>query len=184
MAQVERATATGGKQYITNVLSEFVFDTNGWQELGWKNLGGMVASLPVTVSVYIPRNIKVTSAIVYVYLGSRYVSGGGLVDGYYCPTNIKLYNGLEGNDVYINYPYSSESVIVTSGGTLNTTFGTWNTTGSATVQVKSVDITKKIVTGNRYEIKLTGGADIPGANAEYYDGGIVNVEVVVTGYVR
>jgi len=187
MAQVQRAISKGGKQYLTSPLSEFIFDSGGWKEIGWLNSGGSISKKDATISIFIPENINIKSATLNINLASRKLTGGsgaGIPDGYYCPTNIKLYNGLEGDEVYFNYPFASEPAIVTPGGLLNINFGTWNTTGLSTVQFKTIDLTNDIIKGQRYEIKLTGGTDSYVLNGEYTDGGIIKIEFIVLGIVE
>ena len=187
MAQVQRAISKGGKQYLTNPLSEFVFDSGGWKEIGWMNVGGIISKKPAIINVFIPENVNIISAILNVNIASRKLEGGsgmGIPDGYYAPATIKLYNGLEGDGVYFDYPFASEATIVTTGGALNIAFGTWNITGLSTVQSKSIDLTSDIIKGQRYEIKLTGGNDTLITNGEYIDGGIANIELIVLGTVE
>jgi hypothetical protein len=242
MAQVQRATSSGGKQYLQSgivvfddieaktlklggldngngsmqvydntgaemvtvdnlgvtlsngakligadgVLNEFIF-SNDWQTLGWVNDGGTGVNFNCSMSIFIPDDIQVLSAILYVDIASRYITDPldltTIVDGYYSPTNIKLYTSNNTPKIYLDYPVDSSTNLITSEtGTLNTDFGTWNPTAAETIQIKSLDLISKIVKNSRFLIKLTGGVASPSFNQLYTDGGMAKMELVVIGY--
>jgi hypothetical protein len=188
MAQVQRATSSGGTQYITQVLSEFIF-TNDWQTLGWVNEGGTGNNFNASMTVFIPAEIQIISAFLYVDIASRYVTDPltltTIVPGYYSPSNIKLYTATDTPKIYLNYPVDSSTSIVTSEtGTLSVEFGTWNPVASETMQSKSIDITDKIVVDNNFLVKLTSGVESPTFDELYTNGGIAKMQIVVIGYLK
>jgi len=181
-------TLSNGAKLIGSdgVLSEFIF-SNDWQTLGWVNDGGTGVKYSCSMSIFIPTDIQIVSAILYVDIASRYVTDPldltTVVDGYYSPTSIKLYTAVTTPKIYLNYPVSSSANLITSeAGALNSNFGTWNPTAAETIQLKNVDITDKVSINSKFLVKLTAGVTSPTLNQTYTDGGLAKMELVIIGY--
>ena len=173
----------------SGLLNTFVYQTSGsyfgFEYLGWKNTGGSIEKVNAYLYIYIPQNISVTKATIYVDVISRYFINGGVSDvptGYYVASNIKLYTHATLDSAIWYSPEASEPSLSIDVGTQNGDFGTWNPIASSTIQRKEVDVTSSIISGQRTMFTLTGGADNYVTNAEFIDNALVKITFVVVGY--
>ena len=117
---------------------------------------------------------------------SRHVTGYGTpADGFYSPTNIKLYSVTGVPTLYVEYPSGSEYAptdYALNGSTLNSSFGTWNPVASSIIQSKSIDVKSLISANNSLTLKLTGGTFPYVSHADIIDCSIAKMELVVIGY--
>jgi len=178
MAQVERATSSGGKQYLTRLLSNFQYVSgSNLDYLGffwWSPSGGQAYNLTLDVQANIPVGFVVTSAKVTLFHSPIYWIDTSDFWGY--SRNVRLYNTNNRKGFYqtqsasgLEFSFFTDETLTEitnafgpSGFTAATPVGTT----AVNEIVESIDITDEIQIGfNRFVI---GTGDTLPAPAEAY----------------
>lgn len=161
-------------------------ELKGWQKVGIWNEYGNVLSHHAFITVAIPDNLTIETAILRCKSMPRLFTGWGVIpDGYYHARNMKLYKISDESAGYIDYPASSEyDLIMDIGGTdiSSAVWGssTWSPTGQG-IKYRQGDVKNYLDVGtNIFLVKSTDS--ISQANERY--GGGMQFELIVTGYLR
>lgn len=187
------AKITGGDIYLANnskiiggqgLLNTFIF-SNDYSEIGYKDTGGTSQSFSAVLEAYIPSDVTIVKATIYVDVASRYLTGyqtlAGISNGYYTVKQLKLYKQSGSIGAFLNYPFAGEASFVTQNFTEITEFDSWSPTASSISQSKSVDITSRIETGKRNMIEAKTTKSFVD-NDQYTNGGMCKMTLVVVGY--
>jgi len=181
MAQVERATSSGGKQYLTRLLSNFQYVSNsGLDYLGfywWSPSGGMAYKLNADIQAEIPDGFVVTSAKITLFHSPIYWLDTSDFWGY--SRNVRLYNTNNREGFYQTQSVSGLTFITVSDETLTEitnafgpsgfTAATPSGTTAVNEIVESIDITDEIKTGfNRFVIATGDTLPSPAELPAYY----------------
>lgn len=187
------AKITGGDIYLANnskiiggqgLLNTFIF-SNDYSEIGYKDTGGTSQSFSTVLEAYIPSDVTIVKATIYVDVASRYLTGyqtlAGISNGYYTVKQLKLYKQSGSIGAFLNYPFGGEASFVTQNFTEITEFDSWSPTAGSISQSKSVDITSRIETGKRNMIEAKTTKSFVD-NDQYTNGGMCKMTLVVVGY--
>ena len=187
------AKITGGDIYLANnskiiggqgLLNTFIF-SNDYSEIGYKDTGGTSQSFSAVLEAYIPSDVTIVKATIYVDVASRYLTGyqtlAGISNGYYTVKQLKLYKQSGSIGAFLNYPFGGEASFVTQNFTEITEFSSWSPTAGSISQSKSADITSRIETGKRNMIEAKTTKSFVD-NDQYTNGGMCKMTLVVVGY--
>jgi hypothetical protein len=176
------------------VLSMFISESNGdmyggFSQLGWVSGGGVPQREFIYHSVYVPEDMTIIRAILFVEIMSTHVIIDSKDEGWFSVANIQLSAETDATEIYYQAVWSSEGSILGNSlegytSTLVNEFGTWNPTPGPQIQRKSVDVTRYLTPGKKTLFIVHGGADDynPSNTPEFEGYGFGKVTVVIEGY--
>lgn len=116
MGQVQRATDSSGKQYLTNVLSVFEFKGTGsnfvdFNDVGFTQYGSGYPKVGLEILAYLPENFEIVDAFITMYHTPRYITSiPSLGDSWCYSRKVKLYISQTITDRCVSGPASSEYI--------------------------------------------------------------------------
>jgi phage minor structural protein len=179
------ATMLGGSGVISTLVFESSGWYSGWQSAGWWDDGGGPQNFMALLFAYIPSNFVITSATLYTKAMPVKSYKDASTYQWFNVTNARLWTAL-GSDVLNMYGngYGSAMVVTPQTKTEITSSawgGKWNP-GTSGVVVKSADVLSYLTPGQRVFFGVDSGDSSPPSTQYPQTGGMVQFELVVTGY--
>ncbi len=162
---------------------------NGWQMVGIRGIAWpMIEKYQAGISVFIPENFIVETAMLYTRSASSYITGyqpsEGVVDGYYHGKNLELYI-MNADETVFDYAAGSTYGVWYGSAGWNLTEAVWGDKWSPTgsgVQVKLGDVGDRLIPGEQ-TLFVVETSDNPSSNTKA-DFSLMKFDLVVEGFLR
>jgi hypothetical protein len=162
-------------------------ELEGWQRSGIWDAGGTVAKYPCSLNVYIPDDLIIDTATLYIRsMPSRWEGHSNVPNGFYHTRNMRLYKGESASDGFLDWPWgSSYWVFFGTQGRMDITTpvlgGPWSPSGEG-IKIKTGDIKPYLTVGESNNFIVETSDSASSGDPRYM--GAMQLEIVITGFLR